>query len=395
MNWDLEGLDWPLIALALGLVVAAWVMRGSQVAGGWPRWAAAALGLGGVVLLGHQLYTQVSRPDAPTLEQCLVLMRAEPGEAPEAPADVAAPDTMGFVSGAVWGVYWRLAEDLVAVARTGGVRLTNVRTSGSVDNISRMKSTVNAALGIVQGDVPLTMKESTRNEDGMAQLGALMALHREPVQVLTRAQATNPAGGSLADLANQRVVYARDSEGAKLTAQYLLRRLGVSPQGGTVEGLPAERAVCDVVTGRAAAMFVVAGKPAPLLLRVGRLARHWPRALADLRFMPIQPNPGSSPLPDVYEAAQLDTSDYPWLPGTTPVRTVAMRAMLVSYDFGTNVSGAAAAKCKQVAQLVCTLRQDRLRLRQPPYDPAWREVGGMANDIPGTWAPSRCLPRKC
>ena len=393
MAWDIEGIAWPLVVLALGLLVAAGVMWGRQGAAGWPRWAAAGLAVGSLALLGQQVLTHSLRPLVPTMDQCLALMKAEPGEAPESPSDVAGPDTMGFVSGAVWGVYWRLAEDVVVIARQSGLALTNVRTRGSVDNIARMRSSANAGVGLVQGDVPLTMKENARNDDGMAQLGALAALHREPVQILTRAAAMSPDGGSLADLADKRVVFAKDSEGARLTAQYLLHRKGITPLGGVVEALPAERAVCEVVTGGAAAMVVVAGKPAPLLLRLSRLESDWSRAMADLRFVPIQPKAGE--LPDVYEASELGRRDYPWLSTTARVPTVAMRAMLVSYDFGAHATGAAAAKCRQIGQLVCALRRSRLRLNQPPYDPAWHEVGKMGGDIPGSWPTSRCLPKTC
>lgn len=393
VEWDMEGIAWPLVVLALGLLLAAWVMWRRQGAAGWSRWAAAGLVVVSLALLGQQVLTHSLRPLVPTMDQCLALMEAEPGEAPESPSDVAAPDTMGFVSGAVWGVYWRLAEDVVAIARQGGVPLTNVRTRGSVDNIARMKSSANAGVGIVQGDVPLTMKENARVTDGMAQLGALATLHRESVQVLTRAGAMSPGGGSLTDLADKHVVFAKDSEGARLTAQYLLRRKDITPRGGAVEALPAERAVCEVVTGGAAAMVVVTGKPAPLLLRLRRLERDWSRAVADLRFVPIQPKVGE--LPDVYEASELGRSDYPWLSTTAPVPTLAMRAMLVSYDFGAHATRPAGAKCLQIGQLVCALRRNRLRLDQPPYDPAWHEVGKMGSDIPSSWTPSKCLPKTC
>lgn len=391
LSLDPSVIDAPMLVLGVGLLFCAWVLRGTRGSASWMTLPSVALALAGIGLLGHQVLAQVMRPTEPDIDQCLALMSKQADEPVESIAEIAAPNTLGFVTGALWGVYWRMGEDVAALAQRYGIALTNVRTRGSRDNIRRMQGSANAGVGVVQGDVPIILAAAGQTDGGIRNLGALMALHPEPIHVLSRGHMPGaPSPSKLADLKGQRVVVAEDSEGAALTARYLLSRVDA---GNDVEALKAERALCEVVTGTAAAMVVVAGKPNPLLLRLERLARNWPMVLQRLQFVPIQRSDLGPNLPDVYEKAELRQADYPWLTSQEPVPTLAVRSMLVSYDFGGSEGQPTSAKCLQVARLVCMLRQEQYRLWQPPYEPAWREVRNMtAAGLPASWPVSRCLP---
>lgn len=391
LSLDPSVIDAPMLVLGVGLLVCAWVLKGPRGGARWMSLPAVALALAGIGLLGHQVLAQVMRPTEPDIDQCLALMAKQADEAVDSVAEVAAPNTLGFVSGALWGVYWRMGEDVAALAKRHGIALTNVRTRGSRDNILRMQGSANAAVGMVQGDVPTILSAAGQADGGIRHLGALMAMHAEPVHMLARGEGPGTSVPvTLAGLKGRRVVVAEDSEGAALTARYLLSRAG---SGNDVEPLKAERALCEVVTGAAAAMVVVAGKPNPLLLRLERLARSWPMVLQRLQFVPMRRGDLGVDLPDVYEPAELGQADYPWLTPHQPVPTLAVRSMLVSYDFTGAEGQPSAAKCQQVARLVCLLRQQQFRLWQPPHEPAWRDVRNMTvAGLPASWPVSRCLP---
>src|SRR5215207_10535143 len=60
---------------------------------------------------------------------------------------------IGMVTGSGTGTYIQFGQDIAKVAQSAGLDILVKESEGSIDNIRRLVSTENAALGIVQSDV--------------------------------------------------------------------------------------------------------------------------------------------------------------------------------------------------------------------------------------------------
>ena len=67
--------------------------------------------------------------------------------------ELRADEVIGIVSGPKTGTYYAIAKDISQVAGKAGVSVDVKTSEGSIDNIKRINSSENAALGIVQSDV--------------------------------------------------------------------------------------------------------------------------------------------------------------------------------------------------------------------------------------------------
>src|SRR5471032_3171362 len=69
------------------------------------------------------------------------------------PGAAQADDAIGIVTGPKTGTYYAFGKDIEQVAGRTGIHVNVKPSEGSVDNIKRINSSENAALGIVQSDV--------------------------------------------------------------------------------------------------------------------------------------------------------------------------------------------------------------------------------------------------
>lgn len=274
-------------------------------------------------------------------------------------------DPIGLVSGSATGTYHAVAEDLVGVARRQGVPLFNRETLGSLDNLRKLADPKeNAALGFAQSDILSVLARAADPADRKAAtlLRLVLPLYAEEVHVLARTGVQ-----SLADLAGRRVVTAASSQGSLHTAENLLRAAGVTP-GQLDNQQTAAAALCSVLTGRADAMVIVAGKPTPHLASLDALLSHPARPLDQVHLMPL-----ALPTDNVgYEAARIGPNDYAWV--REPVDTLAVRALLMAFDFSPRRTDYQQRRCGQLKRLGALLQRELPALARPPHHAKWREV---------------------
>jgi hypothetical protein len=120
------------------------------------------------------------------------------------------------------------------------------------------------------------------------------------------------------DLTGKRVAIGRDGSGTYLTARLLFKL----SEGAPSEMVPIDtsEALAELKAGRIDAMFYVAGYPVKLLKEdVTEQDR--------LELIPIS----NKSITEFYPRAEIPGDVYPWQ--RTPLNTVAVKAVLVSFDF--------------------------------------------------------------
>jgi uncharacterized protein len=282
---------------------------------------------------------------------------------------------MSILSGATSGTYYQFGLDISTLVKTRcGKSITVRESTGSLDNLRRLRSEQATQLAIVQQDVLDYLRMSERGDarikDWIAKFKYVHALYPEEVHIVVR---RDSGLRTLADLAGKRVVTGQPGSGTSLTATFILAGLSkftevqLSPREGILRLL-------DLAGGeRVDAVFYVAGKPVPLL--TGKDGLITERHLRQLSFVRIP----RQEVPSWYDAAELAPSVYPWLERT--VDTVSVRSVLIAYDFQKE-------QCANIA-MVARLIEDNLDDLERFGHEKWRDVRLDAK-VPG-WARYGCV----
>lgn len=285
---------------------------------------------------------------------------------------------VGMVTGSTTGTYYRFGQELAEVARKAGLDILVKESQGSLDNISRLISKENAALAIVQSDV-LGFLNQSRDADmrrTAAQLRLIFPFYNEEVHLLARQDIRR-----IEDLNGKKVVVGAQKSGNWLTASYLLDLLKVRP-AERLE-LPPPEGMTAILTGKAEAMFYIAGKPVKLFTTLGEMRNESPFAelAKQVHFVPLP----IARMPPGYTATTLGPSDYPWV--TESVNTIAVKAMLISFDFSGKRNAYQRQRCAELGQLGGVLRQQFASLQSSGH-PKWKEVN-LDEDV-SLWKRDTC-----
>jgi TRAP transporter TAXI family solute receptor len=280
----------------------------------------------------------------------------------------AAEAGMGMVTGAKAGTYYLMGQDIAEIARKEGVTLTVRESSGSVDNLQKMATTgENAALGIVQSDVISFLLRSTmpKSKDIVHKLRVVAPLFQEEIHLLARKEIS-----SFDQLAGKRVVVGSAGSGSMMTAVNLLSQLGVKPK--RLFEVSSAEAIVAVLANRADAMVFVGGKPVPMFENLTKLSgakdANMANLLNDVHFLSIPADRAQG----VYEPATITSKDYSFVNQDTP--TLAVRAMLVSYDFTLKNTPYYHARCKDLQELGRALARALPELKNGSGHQKWAEV---------------------
>ena len=295
-----------------------------------------------------------------------------------ATAQVDNPDQMGMVTGSSTGTYIKFGKDMASVTESEGLKLLIKESQGSLSNIRRMVSKENAAIGIVQSDVLgfLTRSPDEAMRRVASRLRLIFPFYNEEVHLYARADIK-----SFAELQGKRVVVGSEGSGNWLTSNNLLHLMGVEP-GERLNLDPAAGATA-VLTGQADAMFYVAGKPVKLFTTIAKLKEN-------PKYQELAKNVHMVPLDDPkmleeYVSASLGTADYSWL--ETDVPTIAVKAMLVGFDFSQKKSAYYTKRCGELKALGTAIRSNIDQLRETGH-PKWNEVN-LDQEI-GLWERDQC-----
>lgn len=293
-------------------------------------------------------------------------------------ADDADAKQLGMVTGSKTGTYIQFGNDIAGIAKTVGLDIAVKDSQGSVDNIKRINSKENATFGIVQSDVLgfISRSENQELRQVAARLRLIFPFYAEEVHLLA-----DKAISTFSDLQGKRVVVGEQGGGTWLTAMNLLQMTGVKPAEWL--NLPPLQGVTAVLKGEADAMFYVAGKPVDLFTKVGHLVdkAEFASLLAHVHFVPLN----DPRMLREYRPAQIGKADYDWLDADVP--TIAVKAVLMSFDFSGKQNPYFAQRCRQLAVLGQAIRANLGRLKETGH-PKWKEVN--LDEKIGTWPEDRC-----
>jgi len=234
-------------------------------------------------------------------------------------ASVAAPSLaidMGIITGSDKGTYYQFGLNMQRLVKQRDIDLTVYTSKGSVENIHAVYQRPKTQLGIVQSDV-LAFVARVQTDPVLRRIARkikmVFPLYNEEVHLLGRGEIKD-----FDDLADKRVAIGREGSGTYLTARLLFRVSEVQPREMVL--IDTDEALTELKAGRIDAMFYVAGLP----------VRLFTESVAEADGLALIPILNKS-ITEFYPVVQIPSRTYTWQPN--PVDTVAVKAVLVSYDF--------------------------------------------------------------
>lgn len=290
----------------------------------------------------------------------------------------AADEALGVVTGPKTGTYYAFGKDLATAAAKVGITLEVKTSEGSIDNIKRINSAENAALGIVQSDV-LGFLSRSKSPDSIRMannLRMIFPFYNEEVHVLARREIK-----TFADLQGKRIAIGEDGSGNMLTSINLFSMMEVAP-GETHKISPAQGVVA-VLKGELDAVIFVAGKPVRLFKNLEDLTlpenQKYAPMLEQVHFLSMD-NPK---MLEEYKPAVITKADYNFV--GDDVKTIAVKAVMISFDFATTGSK---RRCEKLASLAKAVRSELPALKETGH-PKWKEVN-LDADI-ALWKKDGCV----
>jgi uncharacterized protein len=229
-------------------------------------------------------------------------------------APVSAAD-VGIITGSEKGTYYQFGLNLQKLMKPNGINVTVATSKGSVENVFAVYQRPATQLGIVQSDV-LAFVARVETDPVLKQIAKkikmVFPLYNEEVHILGRGVA------SFDDLADKRVAIGREGSGTYLTARLMFKVAEIEPKQTVL--IDTDEALAELKAGRVDAMFYVAG--APVKLFSGSVSES-----DGLSLVPVT----SKSITEFYPNVEIPAQTYPWQ--AQPVSTVAVKSVLVSFDF--------------------------------------------------------------
>jgi TRAP transporter TAXI family solute receptor len=259
-----------------------------------------------------------------------------------------AAEDMGIITGGDKGTYYQFGLDLQKLLKPG-VNLTVHTSKGSIENIFAVYQRPGVQMGIVQSDV-LAFVARVQSDPVLSRIAKktrmVFPLYNEEVHLLGKKGIRD-----FDDLTGKRVAIGRDGSGTYLTSRLLFKLSEVVP----AEMVPIDtgEALAELKAGRIDAMFYVAGFPVKLL-------KEDVTEKDGLELIPIL----NKSITEFYPRAEIPANVYEWQ--RTPVNSVAVKAVLVSFDFRRK-------DCDNVGRFAQTMSKQMSWLLQNGH-PKWKAV---------------------
>ena len=298
------------------------------------------------------------------------------------PAYATPAPELGVVTGHKTGTYFAFGQDMAAIAQKKDMKLTVKESDGSVENIKRINSVENAALGIVQSDVLgfLQRSNNPQSKQVVSKLRVVFPFYQEEVHVLARGDIKD-----FKDLQGKKVAVGEDGSGHMLTAVNLFAIEQIVPS--EIKRIPPEEGIVGVLQGDIDAVIFVGGKPVKLFKNMEDLSRPEHRKFAmmmgNVHFLPLN----SAKFYEEYEPTEITSQDYNFVRRIVP--TIAVQAVLVSYDFADNP--AKKPQCALLKKFAGIIR-DGLPILAATGHPKWQEVNLDSNVL--GWQKDACVWKK-
>lgn len=265
------------------------------------------------------------------------------------PVAVRAAD-IGVITGSERGTYYQFGLNLQALGKANGYNVTVHTSKGSVENIFAVYQRPGVPLGIVQSDV-LAFVNRVQTDQTLKRIAKkiklVFPLYNEEIHLLARRGAVT----SFDDLADKRVAIGREGSGTYLTTRLLFKLSEVAPK--EMVNIDTDEALAALKAGKIDAMFFVAGLPV-------RLLTEGVTAEDKFALVPIT----NKDIAEFYPRATIPGNTYAWQP--EPVESVAVKAVLVSFDFRKN-------DCENVGQFAQILSKNMDWLTKNGH-PKWKAV---------------------
>jgi uncharacterized protein len=230
-------------------------------------------------------------------------------------AAVASAADMGIITGSEKGTYYQFGLNLQKLMKPNGINVTVAPSKGSVENVFAVYQRPATQLGIVQSDV-LAFVARVETDPVLKRIAKkikmVFPLYNEEVHILGR----NIAGFD--DLADKRVAVGREGSGTYLTARLMFKVSEIEPK--EMVPIDTDQALAALKAGQIDAMFYVAGAPVKLFTE----------GVADADGLTLVPITNKN-VTEFYPTVELPAATYGWQP--RPLSTVAVRSVLVSFDF--------------------------------------------------------------
>jgi len=230
----------------------------------------------------------------------------------------AAPVELGLITGGERGTYYQFGLDVQKLLKQAApsMALSVYPSKGSVENIYAVYQRPATQMGIVQSDV-LAFVFRIQSDPVLRRIARkvkmVFPLYNEEIHILGRKGISD-----FDDLADRRVAIGREGSGTYLTARILLKMADIAPREMVL--IDTDEALAELKAGRIDAMLYVAGYPVKLFTE----------KVADSDGLALVPVLNKTVL-EFYEQSEIPAKTYSWQP--TPIRTAAIKAVLVSFDF--------------------------------------------------------------
>ncbi len=247
---------------------------------------------------------------------------------------------LGIITGGEKGTYYQFGLNLKELMATKGISLNVYPSNGSIENINAVYKRPGIQLGIVQSDV-LAFVGKIQSDLELKRIAKkikmVFPLYNEEIHLLGRSGINDFDG-----LADKRVAVGEEGSGTYLTAKLLFEITEIVPQEMLTIGR--EEALSQLKAGKIDAMFYVAGYPVKLF--------------ADdvsekdgLELIPIT----HKNILEFYPQGEIPQNTYRWQ--KQAVKTAAVKAVLVSYDYKTTNCDSVGKFAKLVAENMPWLTQ--------------------------------------
>lgn len=294
----------------------------------------------------------------------LVLLLAVPVHAAELEKNI--------MTGGPTGTYIKIGRDIAGLGKACGQTLNVVESAGSLANFSGVRNRKNTQFGIVQNDVLEYLKTFEANDPEIQQavrgVRIMFPLYNEEVHVLAKTDI-----GSMADLAGRKVAVGVKDSGTYLTASLMLDILQIK-NVQKVEVNP-DKALPQLQSGEIDAFFYVAGAPAALFQ--GDTIDG-----SKFHLVPVT----EAPLLATYIPAKIEPGTYSF--EKQPVDTVAVKAVLMTFDYDKKRNAYHRESCKAVADFSNYIITNLDKLQSTGH-PKWKTVDLTA--VPPGWKVGVCV----
>ncbi len=277
-----------------------------------------------------------------------------------------------IVTGGSKGTYIQFGRDIAAIAADCGLNLKVQESAGSIENILAVRDRPLTQFGIAQSDV-LEYVRTFQADDPVLDRAArgiriVFPLYDEEIHVLARREIAD-----LAALTGKRVSTGVEGSGNSLTASLLLDLLKLEP-AERLKLSPAD-SLAALLAGKIDAFFYVVGVPAALFAE-GEIDPE------RFHLLPLK----EPVLQELYTPAQIAAGTYPFQ--REPVDVVAVKAVLVTFNFVPRRNVYQAAACRTVADFSHLILSRLDQLKESGH-PKWKAVDLTA--LPPGWTVSNCV----